>query len=87
MGKERNPKEILRDMGAIEAKYKLKIGEEKRAAFVLRTGRNEYATSMAATGNNVRKRESREVTAKDLVEEMYREWQIKGGKPSKLRDK
>ena len=71
--KERNPKEVLRDMGAKEAKYKLKIGEEKKAAFVLRIGRNEYATSMATTGNNVRKREYREATAKELVEEMYRE--------------
>jgi len=30
LGKERNPKEILRDMGSIEAKYKLKISEEKK---------------------------------------------------------
>ena len=41
---------------------------------------------MATTGNNVRKREYREATAKELVEEMYREWQIRGGKPSKLLD-
>ena len=43
-------------MGAIEAKYKLKIGEEKKAGFVLRIGRDEYATSIATIGNNVRKR-------------------------------
>ena len=36
LGKKRNPKENLRDMAAIEAKYKLKIDEEKKAAFVLR---------------------------------------------------
>ena len=83
LGKEKNPKEILRDMSAIEAKYKLKIGEEKKAGFVLRIGQDEYATSMATAGNNVRKREYREATAKELVEEMYREWRIRGGKPSK----
>ena len=70
----------------MEAKYKLKIGEEKKAPFVLRTGQNEYATGMATTGNNVRKRDSREATAKELIEEMKREWQIKGGKPSRSRD-
>ena len=74
LGKERNPKEILRDMAAIEAKYKLKIGEKKKVALVLRMGRNEYATSMATTGNNVRKRESCEATTKELVEEMHRKW-------------
>ena len=42
--------------------------------------------SMATTGNNVRKRESREAAVKELVEEMYREWQIRGGNPSKSRD-
>ena len=41
LGKERNPKEILRDMTATEAKYKLKIAEEKKAVFVLRIGREE----------------------------------------------
>ena len=86
LGKERNPKEIIRDMAAIEAMYKLKIGEETKAGFVLRIGRDDYATSMATTGNNVGKRESREATAKELVQEMYREWQIRGGKPSKSRD-
>ena len=86
LGKERNPKEILRDMSAIEAKCKLKIGKEKKAGFLLRIGRDEYATSMARTGNNVRRRESREATAKELAEEMYRERQIRGGKPSKLQD-
>ena len=30
LGKERNPKEILRDMGAIEAKYKLKLAKRRK---------------------------------------------------------
>ena len=36
---------------------------------------------MATIGNNARKRESQEATAKELVEEVYREWQIRGGNP------
>ena len=40
LGKEESPKEILRDMGATEAKYKLKIGKEKKAAFVLGIGQD-----------------------------------------------
>ena len=36
---------------------------------------------MDTTGKNVRKRESREAAAKELVEEMYREWRIRGEKP------
>ena len=84
LGKDRNPREILRDMAAIETKYKLTINASKKAAFVLRIGRNKYKTSMATTENNARNRNSRKATAKELVEEMYREWQIGGGKPSKL---
>ena len=73
LGKERNPTEILHDMGAIEAKYKLKIGKEKKDAFVLRIGRKEYTASMATKGNKARKIETRKATARELVEEMYRE--------------
>ena len=65
---------------------KLTIGNTKKAAFILQIGRDEYKTSMATTGNNTRTAHSQEATAKELVEEMYREWQIKGGKPSKLRN-
>ena len=74
LGKNSNPKEILRDMASIEAKFKLTIPETKKAAFVLRIGKNEYKTSMATTGNNIRRRADREATAKELIEEMYREW-------------
>ena len=74
LGKERNPKKILRHIGAIEAKHRLKIGKEKKAAFVLRIGRQKYASSMVTTGNSVRKGKTREATAKELAEEIYREW-------------
>ena len=47
------------------------IEASKKAAYILRIGRNKYKTSMATTGNNIRKAESQEATAAKLVAEMY----------------
>ena len=58
----------------------------RKAAYILRVGRNKYKTSMATTRNNIRKDHGREATTVELVEEMYREWQIGGGKTSKLHN-
>ena len=81
--KDKDPKELLADMTAIEVKYKYKMTGIKKAAAILQADAKDYSAIMAMTSSMEISAHSRKATAAEYITEMHRQYRNTNGSRKK----
>ena len=76
--KNKNPKNLSKQMAAEIAKFKIPVSKEDKIAYLVNAAGKEYAGTIAME-QKVLTIEGKKVTARALVNAMYDQWQISGG--------
>ena len=71
----------------VEVRYGCTLSDTKKAAVVVRAGRKDYAAVITMTGTSVRVAHSRAATAKELTDQMYKQWRIAGNQAGEKGDR
>ena len=81
--KGENPKNIRKATSSLEVKYNTAIGESKKRAIVIRLCKKEYGNMIAMTDMlHKASGQPRVATSDELVEELFKQWRLTGGKTS-----
>jgi hypothetical protein len=70
---------LLEEFSSCEVKYGVPVSNGKKVAQLIRLGGNKYGTVITVT-QMCKKSEKVTCTAKHIVDEMWKQWQIEGGK-------
>ncbi len=74
-----NPRKLLEDIASSEVKYGVPVSNGKKIAQLIRLGGKKYGTVITVT-QMCKKSEKVTCTAKHIVDKMWEQWRIEGGK-------
>jgi homospermidine synthase len=69
----------LEEIASCEVKYGVPVSDEKKVAQLIRLGGKKYGTVITVT-QMCKKSKKITCTAKHIVDEMWKQWRIEGGK-------
>jgi len=76
---KKNPQKLLEEIASCEVKYGVPVSNGKKVAQLIRLGGKKYGTVITVT-QMCKKSEKVTCTPKHIVDEMWKQWQIEGGK-------
>ena len=76
---KKNPRKLLEEIASCEVKYGVPVSDGKKVAQLIRLGGKKYGTVITVT-QMCKKSEKVTCTAKHIVDEMWKQWRIEGGK-------
>jgi hypothetical protein len=76
---KKNPRKLLEEIASCEVKYGVPVSDGKKAVQLIRLGGKKYGTVITVT-QMCKQSEKVRCTAKHIVDEMWKQWQIEGGK-------
>jgi hypothetical protein len=76
---EKNPRKLMEDIASCEVKYGVPISNGKKIAQQIRLGGKKYSTVITVT-QMCKKSEGVTCTPKHIVDKMWKQWCIKGGR-------
>ncbi len=77
--KKKNPRKLMEDIASCEVKYGVPISNGKKIAQLICLGGKKYSTVITVT-QMCKKSEGFTCTPKYIVDRMWKQWHIKGGK-------
>ncbi len=77
--KKKNPRKITEEIASCEVKFGIPVSDSKKIAQLICLGGSEYGTIILVT-QMCKRTEGKVCTSKNLVDEMWKQWRIKGGK-------
>ncbi len=77
--KKKNPRKIIEEIASCEVKFGIPVSNSKKIAQLICLGGSEYGTIISVT-QMCKRTESKVCTSKNLVDKMWKQWQIKGRK-------
>jgi hypothetical protein len=77
--KKKNPRKIIEEIASCKVKFGIPMSNSKKIAQLICLGGSEYGTIISVT-QMCKRTEGKVCTSKNLVDEMWKQWQIKGGK-------
>ena len=79
LSNKKNPQKIIEEIASCEVKYGIPVSDSKKVAQMIRLGGKKYGTVITVTQMG-KKTEGVTCTSKHIVDEMWKQWQVKGGK-------
>ena len=79
MTNKKNPRKLLEEIASCEVKYGVPVSDGKKVAQLIRLGGKKYGTVIMVT-QMCKKSEKVTCITKHIVDEMWKQWQIEGGK-------
>jgi hypothetical protein len=79
LANKKNPRKLLEEMASCEVKYGIPVSNGKKVAQLIRLGGKKYETVITVT-QMCKKSKKVTCTTKHIVDEMWKQWRIKGGK-------
>jgi hypothetical protein len=79
LNNKRNPRKLIEEILLCEVKYGILISNSKKMAQLICLGGKEYGTVITVTQMS-KKAEGVTCTSKHIVDKMWRQWHMKGGK-------
>jgi len=76
---KKNPQNLLEEIASCEVKHGVPVSDGKKVAQLIRLGGKKYGTVITVT-QMCKKSEKVTCTTKHIVEEMWKQWRIEGGK-------
>jgi hypothetical protein len=76
---KKNPRKLLEEIASCEVKYGVPVSDGKKVAQLICLGGKKYGTVITVT-QMCKKSEKVMCTAKHIVDKMWKQWQIEGGK-------
>ena len=77
--KKKNPRKIIEEIASCEVKFGIPVSDSKKIAQLICLGGSEYGTIILVT-QMCKRTEGKVCTSKNLVDKMWKQWRIKGGK-------
>ncbi len=79
LSNKKNPQKLMEEIASCEVKYGVPISSGKKIAQLIRLGKKKYGTVTTVTQMS---KKSKKVicTPKHIVDKMWKQWRIKGGK-------
>jgi hypothetical protein len=85
LNKKKNPRKIIEEIASCEVKYGIPVSDSKKIAQLICLGGNKYGTIISVT-QMCKRSEGKTCTSKHIVDKMWMQWQIKGGKKEGKED-
>ena len=79
LANKKNPRKLLEEMASCEVKYGIPVSDRKKVAQLIRLGGKKYGTVITVT-QMCKKSKKVMCTTKHIVDEMWKQWRIEGGK-------
>ncbi len=79
LNNKKNPQKLIEEIASCEVKYGIPVSDSKKIAQLIRLGGKEYGTVITVM-RMCKKTERVTCTSKHIVDEMWKQWQVKGGK-------
>ncbi len=79
LNNKKNPQKLIKEITSCEVKYGIPVCDSKKIAQLIRLGGKEYGTVITVT-QMCKKAEGVTCTSKHIVDKMWKQWQVKGGK-------
>ena len=79
MNNKKNPQKLIEEIASCEVKYGIPISDSKKMAQLIRLGGKEYGT-VITVAQMCKKAEGVTCTSKHIVDKMWKQWRVKGGK-------
>jgi len=79
LANKKNPRKPLEEIASCKIKYGVPVNDGKKVAQLTRLGGKKYGTVITVT-QMCKKSEKVTCTAKHIVDEMWKQWRIEGGK-------
>jgi hypothetical protein len=76
---KKNPRKLLEEIASCEVKYGVPVSNGKKVAQLIRLGGKKYGTVIRVT-QMCKKSKKVTCTVKHIVDEMWKQWRIEGGK-------
>ena len=77
--KKKNPRRIIEEIASCEVKFGIPVSDSKKVAQLIPLGGSEYGT-IISVAQMCKRSKGKPCTSKHLVDEMWKQWRIKGGK-------
>ncbi len=79
MNNKKNPQKLIEEIASCEVKYKIPISNSKKMVQLICLGGKEYGT-VITVAQMCRKTEGVTCTSKHIVDKMWKQWHMNGGK-------
>ncbi len=79
LSNKKNPQKLMEEIASCEVKYGVPISSGKKIAQLKRLGKKKYGTVTTVT-QMCKKSKKVTCTQKNIVNKMWKQWRIKGGK-------
>jgi hypothetical protein len=79
LNNKKNPQKLIEEIASCEVKYGIPISDSKKMAQLIRLGGKEYGT-VITVAQMCKKAEGVTCTSKHIVDKMWKQWRVKGGK-------
>ena len=79
LNNNKNLQKIIEEIALCEVKYGIPVSDSKKVAQLIRLGGREYGTVITVT-QMCKKAEGVTCTSKHIVDNMWKQWRVKGGK-------
>ena len=76
---KKNPRKIVEEIASCKVKFGIPVSDSKKVAQLIRLGGKEYGMVITVT-QMCKKAEGVTCTSKHIVDEMWKQWRVKGGK-------
>ncbi len=76
---KKNPRKIIEEIASCKVKFGIPVSDSKKVAQLIRLGGSECGTIISVM-QMCKRTEGKVCTSKNLVDEMWKQWRIKGGK-------
>jgi hypothetical protein len=76
---KKDPQKLLEEIASCKVKYEVPVSDGKKVAQLIRLGGKKYGTVITVT-QMCKKSKKVTCTAKHIVDEMWKQWRIEGGK-------
>jgi hypothetical protein len=78
LSKKTNPRKLIKQIALCKVKFNVPVSDSKKIVQLIRPGGNTYGTVISVT-QMCKKREEKTCMSKHIVDEMWKQWRIKGG--------
>ncbi len=85
LNKKKNPRKIIKEIASCKVNYGIPVSDSKKIAQLICLGGNKYGTIISVT-QMCKRSEGQTCTSKHIVDEMWKQWRIKGGKEEGKED-
>mgnify|MGYP006194651835 CR=1 FL=1 len=79
LSNKKNPQKIIEEIASCEVKYGIPVSDSKKVTQLIHLGSKEYGTVSTVT-QMCKKTEGVTCISKHIVDKMWKQWQIEGGK-------